>query len=124
MHHPVNQVSGKAISGYDPVAYFTKGQAVKGSEAYSLEWNETRWYFASEEHLALFRATPEKYAPQFGGYCAFALSTGFSASSKPDVWHIENDKLYLFAAKGPKGDWLSMLDDGIISRCEGKWNNE
>ena len=59
---------GLAINGYDPVAYFTQGKPLKGSEQFSFQWMGAEWRFASAEHLDLFRANPEKYAPQYGGY--------------------------------------------------------
>ena len=67
--------SGKAIRGYDPVAYFTEGNPVKGSDKLTYEWNNAKWYFSSEKNLELFKAAPEKYAPQYGGYCAYGLSS-------------------------------------------------
>jgi YHS domain-containing protein len=66
---PINVgADGVALKGYDPVAYFTQGQPVKGQNEYQLEWNNAKWLFASSEHLALFQDDPAKYAPQYGGY--------------------------------------------------------
>jgi YHS domain-containing protein len=66
---PINVgADGVALKGYDPVAYFTQGQPVKGQDKYQLEWNNAKWLFASSEHLALFQDDPAKYAPQYGGY--------------------------------------------------------
>jgi YHS domain-containing protein len=66
---PVNTTAdGLAIKGYDPVAYFTRGEPTKGSEEFEYEWNGAKWRFATAEHLDIFKADPEKYAPQYGGY--------------------------------------------------------
>lgn len=87
--------SGKAIRGYDPVAYFNQGKPVKGNEKLVYSWNNASWYFSSKENLDLFKANPIKYAPQYGGYCAYGLSEGHKAPTDADAWTIENGKLYL-----------------------------
>jgi YHS domain-containing protein len=78
--------AGRAIDGYDTVAYFTDGQPLPGDAAYSQEWQGAVWLFASAEHRDAFAANPEKYAPQFGGYCAYAISKGHAVKAKPEVW--------------------------------------
>lgn len=70
---------GKAIQGYDPVAYFTESKPVEGSKKHKYEWNDATWYFASEKNRDAFKADPEKFAPQYGGYCAWAVSQGYTA---------------------------------------------
>ena len=87
--------SGKAIRGYDPVTYFTESKPVKGNEKHAYKWNNADWYFSSQQNLDLFKANPEKYAPQYGGYCAYGLSNGYKAPTDADAWTIENGKLYL-----------------------------
>ncbi|WP_276500358.1 YHS domain-containing (seleno)protein [Terrimonas pollutisoli] len=87
--------SGKAIRGYDPVAYFTQSKAVKGNDKLIYQWNNASWHFSSAENLELFKTNPEKYAPQYGGYCAYGLSNGYKAPTSADAWTIENGKLYL-----------------------------
>jgi hypothetical protein len=87
--------SGKAIRGYDPVAYFTEGKPVKGNDSLVYEWDNARWHFASQKNLDLFRAAPQQYAPQYGGYCAYGLSNGYKAPTDPNAWTIVNGKLYL-----------------------------
>lgn len=67
---------GVAIMGYDPVAYFTDGRAMKGSEKFSYEWLGTPWHFANAKHRELFISEPIKYAPQYGGYCAGEVAHG------------------------------------------------
>lgn len=91
---------GYAIGGYDPVAYFKASEARKGKESIAFEWNDAKWLFSSEEYRDLFKASPEKYAPQYGGWCAYGISghndgPGYGAQSRPeDSWTIIDDKLY------------------------------
>jgi len=87
--------SNKAIKGYDTVAYFTENKPVEGSSDYQTEYLGAQWLFSSQENLDLFLADPEKYAPQYGGYCAWAVSQNKTASIRPDLFTIVNDKLYL-----------------------------
>lgn len=84
-----------ALRGYDPVAYFVQGQATRGEPELALEWDGATWHFASEENRARFAEEPERYAPAFGGYCAFAVSEGYTANGDPEVWAIVDDRLYL-----------------------------
>ena len=80
--------SGGAIRGYDPVAYFTEGRPVQGKSAHRSEWIGATWSFASAENRAAFETNPEKYAPRYGGYCAWAVSQGYTASIDPEAWKI------------------------------------
>lgn len=84
-----------AIRGYDPVAYFTDGKPVKGSDKFVHEWMGAKWKFASQDHLDKFKAEPAKYAPQYGGYCAYGIAVGNVVKIEPDQWTIVDDKLYL-----------------------------
>lgn len=87
--------SGVAIRGYDTVAYFTVGEPTEGSDAYSSQWQGATWRFASQENLDLFEADPEKYAPQYGGYCAYGVAKDSLVKIEPENWMIVEDKLYL-----------------------------
>jgi len=104
---------GVAINGYDAVAYFTKSQPVKGDSKFLLKWNNATWYFASQEDLDLFKANPAKYAPQYGGYCAYGLSENHKAPTKPDAWTIINGKLYLNYNLDVKADWQKNTAERI-----------
>lgn len=84
-----------AIEGYDSVAYFTENRAIEGSEEFQIEWNNANWRFSSAENLALFEEDPEKYSPQYGGYCAWAVSNNRLAEIDPEQFHLHDDKLYL-----------------------------
>jgi YHS domain-containing protein len=84
-----------AVGGYDPVAYFTQGRPTKGDARHSAKWNGAEFRFASAANLAAFRADPARYAPQYGGYCAWAVAHGYTASGDPRVWKVVGGKLYL-----------------------------
>lgn len=94
-----------AIKGYDPVAYFISNQPIKGIKTISFHWNDATWYFATEANKKLFTDNPEKYAPQYGGYCAYGWAQGYAVKIDPDAWAIVNDKLYLNYSKGVQKDW-------------------
>lgn len=84
-----------AVKGFDAVAYFTAQKAVEGNPQYSFIWNGAKWYFSSAENMEKFKSAPENYAPQFGGYCSFAVSKGYTADGDPNAWKIVDGKLYL-----------------------------
>ena len=109
-----------AVEGYDTVAYFTENQPVKGKKEFQTEWRDANWRFASQEHLNLFQENPEKYAPQYGGYCAWAVSKNATASIDPAQFTIFNDKLYLnYNAKIQK-QWTPVKEEKI-ALADGYW---
>lgn len=112
--------SDLAVSGYDTVAYFTEGKPVKGDSDYSFEYKDATWQFSSKAHLALFKANPEKYAPQYGGYCAWAAADGRTASGDPKQWTIIDEKLYLNYNAAVKEEWLLDTERFIIE-ADSKW---
>jgi len=87
------------LKGYDPVAYFTDGKPVKGDTGISYDWDDQRFYFASAKHREMFAADPERYAPQFGGYCTGSMSRGVRNEGHPEGWVIADGKLFVFGAK-------------------------
>lgn len=109
-----------AIKGYDPVAYFTDGRPVKGSKDHELEWNGATWRFASTDHLEAFEAEPERYAPQYGGYCAWAVSQGYTANIDPQAWRIVDGRLYLNYSKEVQRKWESDIP-GHIEAADTNW---
>ena len=111
---------GRAIRGTDPVAYFTEGRAVPGDPDIAHEWSGATWRFASEENRARFIADPAAYAPQFGGYCSWAVSKGYTASTDPEAWTIVDGKLYLNYSKDVQKQWLADRD-AAIARAEANW---
>lgn len=111
---------GAAINGYDPVAYFTDDKPVRGSEDFTSEYDGAVWRFASAESKATFDADPETYAPQYGGYCAWAVANGYTAKTDPDAWSIEGGKLYLNFSKGVRRRWLKDVP-GNIAKGDANW---
>lgn len=91
----LNTPGGSALQGYDAMAYFTDGMPVEGSDAFTHRWRSTTWKFASAEHRDAFKADPERYAPAFGGYCAYAVSRGTTADGDPRQWAIVDGRLYV-----------------------------
>ena len=113
--------SGVAIRGYDTVAYFTLGKPAKGSESYSTEWQGATWKFANQEHLDLFKAEPEKYAPQYGGYCAYGIAAQDAlVKIEPENWSIVDDKLYLNYNDKIQGLWDADIA-GFIETADRKF---
>ena len=111
---------GSAIDGYDPVAYFKDSKAVEGDNDFVYEWNGAKWYFSSAENKQDFIAAPEKYAPQYGGYCAWAVIQGAAVKTDPNAWHIENGKLYLNYDKNVQAQWSQDIP-GNIKKADQKW---
>lgn len=114
-----------AADGADVVAYFSlekDANGVRGSDEFVTEWNNATWRFASAENKAAFEANPEKYAPQFGGYCAWAVSEGYTAHGDRNAWSIENGKLYMNYNKRIRARWLEDVP-GHIARGEANWPN-
>jgi YHS domain-containing protein len=95
-----------AINGYDTVAYFTVGKPVMGNDAFVQEWMGAKWKFASQANRALFKANPEKYAPQYGGYCAFGVAQGYLVKVEPDQFTVLDGKLYLNYDADVQARWL------------------
>ncbi len=117
---PVFQSDGIALSGHDAVAYFTDSEPVPGNPDYSVSWNGATWYFANEKNRDLFEQEPEAYAPQYGGYCAYAVSNGYTASTVPEAWRIVDGKLYLNYSLGVRERWQQDIP-GNIERADGNW---
>ena len=104
---PVYATGGIAINGYDPVAYFTEGKPVEGSPDHTSDWEGATVQFSSAENKAMFDGDPEKYAPKYGGYCAYAVSKGYTASTDPAAWSIHEDRLYLNYSKSVRALWAA-----------------
>ncbi len=107
-----------AIDGTDTVAYHTQGVPVEGSDEFTHEWRGATWYFASAENRDLFAADPEAYAPQYGGFCAYAVSQGYTASTVPEAWDIVDGKLYLNYSLGVQDRWRGDRDNYITAADE------
>ncbi|MGH6855016.1 MAG: YHS domain-containing (seleno)protein, partial [Aestuariivirga sp.] len=113
-------VDGVALGGYDAVSYFTDGGPKEGSEQFAADWKDARWRFSTAENLAAFKASPEKYAPQYGGYCAYAVSKGATAKGDPSVWTLANGKLYLNLSKEVQATWRNDIP-GNVAQADANW---
>ncbi|PYV90274.1 MAG: hypothetical protein DMG05_10945 [Acidobacteria bacterium] len=118
---PINKNSaGVALQGYDVVAYFTEGRAVVGKKELQHDWMGAKWQFSSAANRDLFAADPGKYAPQYGGYCAYGVSEGHKAPVDPRVWKIVNGRLYLNYNAEVGGEWRKDIP-GHIARADRNW---
>jgi YHS domain-containing protein len=120
LHSAVYQSGGSALDGYDVVSYF-KGKPIKGDESYSVEWKDVRWIFYSPENRNEFISNPEKFVPQFGGYCTKAVSTGFTAPGDPTVYTVRNDKLFIFSDEDVKETFMNDPET-MLTSCSKHWN--
>jgi len=112
--NPVNKIAdGPALRGFDAVAYFQEGKPVEGAADFAYEWNGAKWRFSSAANRDLFAKDPQKYAPQYGGYCSYAVSRGYTANGDPKVWKIVNGKLYLNYNEKAKGLWEQNIPQYI-----------
>tara|TARA_R110002051_G_scaffold50724_3_gene97915 strand:+ start:32603 stop:33022 length:420 start_codon:yes stop_codon:yes gene_type:complete len=113
-------VDGLAIRGTDPVAYFKDQMPVAGDPEHRLMWRGATWHFASIANRALFEADPMAYAPQYGGYCAYAASKGAIAMTVPEAWTIYDDKLYLNYSESVRDIWRRDIPGNILL-ADGNW---
>ena len=117
---PLYTSGGLALSGYDAVAYFSDGKPVRGRPGYETQWSGARWLFSSAANRDAFVAGPGRYAPQYGGYCAYAVSKGYTASADPMAWRIVDDRLYVNYNKSVQGLWEQDIP-GHIAKANGNW---
>jgi len=113
-------VAGTAVGGYDPVAYFTRGRPTPGKPQHSLTHDGAKWLFSSAENLAKFKANPAKYAPQYGGYCAYAVANGYTAKGEPEAWSVVGGKLYLNYSQSIRLRWKAK-QAAFITEANKNW---
>jgi YHS domain-containing protein len=113
-------VRGTAVGGYDPVAYFKDGKPVRGKADITFQWKGATWRFADAANRDAFKADPEKYAPQYGGYCAYAVAQGATAKGDPQVWKIVSGKLYLNVNASVQKRWEQDIP-GFIAKADKSW---
>jgi hypothetical protein len=113
-------LSSTAVGGYDPVAYFTEGKPRPGLASITLEWKGATWRFASAKNRDLFRADPERYAPRYGGHCAWATARNYLAKGDPLHWRIVDGRLYLNYDAKVQSDWEKDIP-GEIAKAEANW---
>ncbi len=116
----VNAEDGVAVRGTDVVAYFTEGRAVPGRPAFAFMWRGATWRFASAENRDRFATDPERYAPAYGGFCAYAVSEGYTASIDPEAWRIVDGRLFLNHDRSAKRRWEKDIPERI-AHADANW---
>ena len=109
-----------AIDGYDPIAYFTEMKPLKGSPEFHSDFEGSTFQFVSAAHRDAFAADPSKYAPQYGGFCAFGMAKGYKATIDPAAFTVASDKLYLNYSESVRSRWLSDVP-GYIEKADANW---
>ncbi len=117
---PIFSDRNGAIRGYDPVAYFTQRAPVRGSKDFRHDWRGATWYFASGANRDKFAADPERFAPQYGGYCAYGVALGSAPPIDPDAWSIVDGKLYLNFNLPTRAVWEKDIP-GYIRKADANW---
>lgn len=121
---PVNvDSSGLALEGHDAVAHFTEGKPVRGNPSFMVKHDGATYQFASAEHQALFEANPVKYAPQYGGFCAFGMSSGYQAPVEIDKFTVVDGKLFLNYNGSVQSKWRKDIPD-FITKANAEWKNQ
>lgn len=111
---------GLAVHGYDVVAYFTKGQPMVGRAKHSTVYKDATYRFASNGHLDAFKSDPEKYLPQYGGYCAYGVAVGAKFDGDPQLWRIADGKLYLNLNEDIQKTWQKNIP-GYTKKADRNW---
>jgi YHS domain-containing protein len=109
-----------AIRGYDPVAYFTEARPLKGSDRFIYAWKGATWRFSSAENRDRFAAAPEKYAPQYGGYCAYGVAQNYAVNIDPQAWSIVEGRLYLNYSRSVRETWSKDIP-GHVRKADANW---
>jgi len=112
--------SGVALKGYDPVAYFSEKKPVPGKPEFTARHEDATYRFASAANRDAFAAAPAKYAPQYGGYCAFGMASGYKAPIEPDAWTVVEGKLYLNYSQSVRRQWSSDVP-GYVRKADANW---
>jgi hypothetical protein len=112
-----------AIRGYDPVSYFIAGKPQSGLDSITFQWKDAVWHFSSVENKDTFAKTPEKYAPQYGGYCAYGWAQGYAVKIEPEAWAIVNEKLYLNYDLTVQRKWEKKRAD-YITKANTNWSKK
>lgn len=109
-----------AINGYDVIDYFKEGKPVLGKSEFTFSWKGASWHFSNQENLETFKSDPERYAPMYGGYCAFGMANGYKAPTQPDAWTIVNGKLYFNYNTKVQQEWRSNQKE-FIEKADLNW---
>lgn len=102
-----------ALGGFDVVSYHLAEAPVKGHPSYQIEWSGAQWRFASQTHMRLFKKSPQKYAPEFGGYCAFGMSAGGKEvhACNPTVYTLQKGRLIVFSSQAQLDAWMKNPEE-------------
>jgi YHS domain-containing protein len=111
---------GVAISGYDPVSYFSEMKPVKGSPEFHVEYQRSTFYFSTASNRDTFTVDPDKFSPQYGGYCAFGMAKGYKAAIDPAAFTVVDSKLYLNYSETVRSKWKSDIS-GYIRKADENW---
>lgn len=111
---------GKAIKGYDPVAFFKNAEPIKGKDSISYTWKDAKWLFVNRENMESFKADPERFAPQYGGYCAYGTADGHKAPTQTETWTIIDKKLYFNYSNKVKELW-NTDQKRFIEKADKNW---
>ncbi|GGI72460.1 YHS domain-containing (seleno)protein [Shewanella gelidii] len=122
-NQPIYNDNGVAVNGYDVVAYFTESKAVQGNPAFTVRYNNINWLFSNEKHQQLFSSNPQQYVPQYGGYCAYAMSDGFVVDTDPNAFTVYQDKLYLNYSLSVRDNWLDNRNR-FIAEADIHWQKK
>ena len=118
--NPFHTRGGRALEGYDAVAYFTQARAVRGSPSHKARWGGVEWLFSSAENREIFLGSPERYAPQFGGYCAYGVAQGYTVRGDPKQWSVYRERLYVNYNANVKRQWAAKKESYIM-QARGRW---
>lgn len=122
LHSKIYTKSNIAMDGYDIVNYFLGKSALKGNTRFAIKQNDQGWLFNSDRTLKIFKAKPKKYIPQFGGYCAYTISTGYTHPPDPKVWRLHNGRLYFFKDEEAKKlaieNWTTVIENAKLHWIE------
>ena len=116
----VTRIGGIAIEGTDPVAYFTQSMALRGLRKFSYKWKGATWRFGSAANRKAFKVNPMRYAPQYGGYCAWAVAQGYTEKIDREAWKIVDYKLYLNYSKSVRRQWEADIPGNIV-KADHNW---
>ncbi len=116
----VGMFSNIAVGGYDPVAYFVSGRPIRGEAQFQETYRGVQYRFANAQNLARFRTSTEAYLPQYGGYCAWAVSQGATAPGNPQNWRLVDGKLYLFSSAELQRRWAADVPN-LVRRGDANW---
>jgi len=115
--------NGKALNGYDPVAFFTENKPTLGNELFTYQWQQAIWQFSTKENKDSFVSNPNKYAPKYGGYCAYGAADGSGHKAPTDIntWTVLNNQLYFNYSLKVKEIWLKKQEEFII-KADNNWD--